>query len=59
VRRLDTEKIELADISLRRPSLDDVFMSLTGHAAEQRAEEEEQGEDQDGGAKKRKKRKER
>jgi ABC-2 type transport system ATP-binding protein len=35
VRRLDEEKIELADIGLRRPSLDDVFMSLTGHMAEQ------------------------
>jgi ABC-2 type transport system ATP-binding protein len=35
VRRLDEEKIELADIGLRRPSLDDVFMSLTGHTAEQ------------------------
>ena len=34
VRRLDTEKIKLADIGLRRPSLDDVFLSLTGHAAE-------------------------
>jgi ABC-2 type transport system ATP-binding protein len=34
VRRLDAEKIALADIALRRPSLDDVFLSLTGHAAE-------------------------
>jgi ABC-2 type transport system ATP-binding protein len=34
VRRLDAEKIGLADIALRRPSLDDVFLSLTGHAAE-------------------------
>jgi ABC-2 type transport system ATP-binding protein len=34
VRRLDAEKIALADIGLRRPSLDDVFLSLTGHAAE-------------------------
>jgi ABC-2 type transport system ATP-binding protein len=32
VRRLDAEHIELADVALRRPSLDDVFMSLTGHA---------------------------
>jgi ABC-2 type transport system ATP-binding protein len=53
VRRLDTEKIQLADISLRRPSLDDVFMSLTGHAAEL-TEEPSPGEDQDGGRKKRK-----
>jgi ABC-2 type transport system ATP-binding protein len=35
VRRLDAEKIALADIALRRPSLDDVFLSLTGHAAEE------------------------
>jgi ABC-2 type transport system ATP-binding protein len=34
VRRLDDEQIKLADIALRRPSLDDVFLSLTGHAAE-------------------------
>ena len=35
IRRLDAEGIELADISLRRPTLDDVFLSLTGHAAEE------------------------
>jgi ABC-2 type transport system ATP-binding protein len=35
VRRLDDAKIRLADISLHRPSLDDVFMALTGHAAEE------------------------
>lgn len=34
VRRLDAEKIQLADIGLRRPTLDDVFLALTGHAAE-------------------------
>jgi ABC-2 type transport system ATP-binding protein len=34
VRRLDDEQIKLADIALRRPSLDDVFLALTGHAAE-------------------------
>jgi ABC-2 type transport system ATP-binding protein len=39
VRRLDAEGIHLADIGLRRPSLDDVFLSLTGHAAEQKDEE--------------------
>ena len=39
VRRLDAEGIELADIALRRPSLDDVFLALTGHAAEASAEE--------------------
>jgi ABC-2 type transport system ATP-binding protein len=35
VRRLDDTGIGLADIALHRPSLDDVFLSLTGHAAEQ------------------------
>ena len=34
IRRLDAGKIALADVALRRPSLDDVFLSLTGHAAE-------------------------
>ncbi|WP_405133562.1 ATP-binding cassette domain-containing protein [Nocardia sp. NBC_01388] len=32
LRRLDGAGIELADIGLRRPSLDDVFLSLTGHS---------------------------
>ena len=35
VRRLDDSGIGVADIALHRPSLDDVFLSLTGHAAEQ------------------------
>lgn len=30
LRRLDTAGIDLADIALRRPSLDDVFLTLTG-----------------------------
>nr|WP_314142349.1 ATP-binding cassette domain-containing protein [uncultured Rhodococcus sp.] len=32
LRRIDGSDIELADIALRRPSLDDVFLSLTGQA---------------------------
>jgi ABC-2 type transport system ATP-binding protein len=44
VRRLDAEKIEIADIALRRPSLDDVFLALTGHTAEQAAEPEDDGD---------------
>jgi len=32
-RRLDESDITLDDLSLRRPSLDDVFMALTGHGA--------------------------
>jgi ABC-2 type transport system ATP-binding protein len=35
VRRLDAEGIEIADIALRRPTLDDVFLALTGHGAEE------------------------
>jgi ABC-2 type transport system ATP-binding protein len=34
VRVLDAEQLRVADLGLRRPSLDDVFLSLTGHAAE-------------------------
>lgn len=34
IRRLDSAKIPIVDIALRRPSLDEVFLSLTGHAAE-------------------------
>lgn len=33
-RRLDDHGVALEDIALRRPSLDDVFLALTGHAAE-------------------------
>jgi ABC-2 type transport system ATP-binding protein len=34
VRLLDAAGVDAQDMSLRRPSLDDVFLSLTGHAAE-------------------------
>ncbi|MFD6157827.1 ATP-binding cassette domain-containing protein [Nocardia sp. NPDC060256] len=33
LRRLDGAEVELVDIALRRPSLDDVFLQLTGHLA--------------------------
>ncbi|MFE9785120.1 ATP-binding cassette domain-containing protein [Nocardia salmonicida] len=33
LRRLDNASVELVDIALRRPSLDDVFLQLTGHLA--------------------------
>ncbi len=33
--RLDEAGIELDDVGLQRPSLDDVFLSLTGHRAEE------------------------
>jgi len=35
VRALDANSIGVADIGLRRPTLDDVFLSLTGHGAEE------------------------
>lgn len=35
VRKLDENKIVIADIALRRPTLDDVFLSLTGHVTEE------------------------
>lgn len=34
IRQLDAAHIQISDIALRRPSLDDVFMQLTGHQAE-------------------------
>ncbi|HEX4258635.1 MAG TPA: ATP-binding cassette domain-containing protein [Streptosporangiaceae bacterium] len=39
VRSLDEAGIETSGLGLRRPSLDDVFLALTGHAAEEDAEE--------------------
>ena len=41
VRVLDAEGIEVADIVLRRPTLDDVFLALTGHVAEEEPRTEE------------------
>jgi ABC-2 type transport system ATP-binding protein len=35
LRRLDVENVTVLDVGLHRPSLDDVFLSLTGHAAEE------------------------
>jgi len=52
IRRLDAEQIKLADVALRRPTLDDVFLSLTGHAAEG-SEGEAQDGDQRGGRRRR------
>jgi ABC-2 type transport system ATP-binding protein len=39
---LSAEGIGVDDINLRRPTLDDVFLSLTGHAVEEPAETEEE-----------------
>ncbi|HEU4543276.1 MAG TPA: ATP-binding cassette domain-containing protein [Jiangellaceae bacterium] len=41
IRDLDEAGIEIDDIALRRPSLDDVFLELTGHRAEETQELEE------------------
>jgi ABC-2 type transport system ATP-binding protein len=43
VRRLDAAKVAIADIAVRRPTLDDIFIALTGHAAEE--PEEQEGEE--------------
>jgi ABC-2 type transport system ATP-binding protein len=41
LQKLTKANISVVDIGLRRPTLDDVFLTLTGHAAEEVAEEEE------------------
>jgi ABC-2 type transport system ATP-binding protein len=41
LRRLDAEDIKLSDVALRRPTLDDVFLTLTGHMSEEPATGEE------------------
>ena len=41
LRRLDGDGVGVDDVGLRRPTLDDVFLSLTGHAAEIEPEPEE------------------
>jgi ABC-2 type transport system ATP-binding protein len=42
VRRLEQAGVGIDDISMRRPTLDDVFLELTGHAAEADGEGEEE-----------------
>jgi len=34
LRRFDAEAVDVLDVALTRPTLDDVFLTLTGHAAE-------------------------
>ena len=41
VRRLDKAGVAIDDIAVRRPTLDDVFIVLTGHAAEPDSEDGE------------------
>jgi ABC-2 type transport system ATP-binding protein len=48
IREFDTAGIHALDVGLKRPSLDDVFMSLTGHAAEEAVAEEAVGKKKKG-----------
>jgi ABC-2 type transport system ATP-binding protein len=41
VRSLDKARIKVSDLSLHRPSLDDVFFALTGRAAEDQTEDDD------------------
>jgi ABC-2 type transport system ATP-binding protein len=60
VRRLDSANTPIEDIALHRPTLDDVFLSLTGHAAETALEEgSEFGGEAEPEEKKKRRRKER
>jgi ABC-2 type transport system ATP-binding protein len=60
VRRLDAQGILLADVGLRRPTLDDVFLGLTGHAAEGGGDRDADGQATgDGDRSKRKRKRER
>lgn len=44
LRTLDQNGVVIGGLSLREPSLDDVFLSLTGHRTEEEAEETEKAE---------------
>ena len=44
VRTLSDAGIDVEDLALRRPTLDDVFLALTGHAASEEEDEERDGE---------------
>lgn len=50
LRELDQAGIEVQDVGLRRPTLDDVFLSLTGHVAEYEAAEASKPDDELEGA---------
>jgi ABC-2 type transport system ATP-binding protein len=45
LQELQTQGIEVLDVGLRRPTLDDVFLSLTGRAAEPADDEQHQTEE--------------
>jgi len=44
IRRLDAQSIQVAAVELHQPSLDDVFLALTGRSAESRSNERRQPE---------------
>jgi ABC-2 type transport system ATP-binding protein len=46
LQRLGEREVKAVDIGLRRPTLDDVFLSLTGHTAEEVAETDGEGVDE-------------
>jgi ABC-2 type transport system ATP-binding protein len=50
VRRLSDSGVGIDDLTLRRPTLDDVFLTLTGHVAEEPAAERDGDGDLDGEA---------
>jgi ABC-2 type transport system ATP-binding protein len=41
VHRLSEARVGVDDLALRRPTLDDVFLALTGHGAEERSDEQD------------------
>jgi ABC-2 type transport system ATP-binding protein len=43
IQRLKEGECGIVDIGLRRPTLNDVFLSITGHSAEEVAESPEEG----------------
>ncbi len=57
VRRLSEAGVGVDDLSLRRPTLDDVFLTLTGRSAQARADEADAEQDGDGDATKGRRRK--
>jgi ABC-2 type transport system ATP-binding protein len=50
VRRLSEAGVGVDDLALRRPTLDDVFLALTGHSAEQDDHEPDDDQDEQGQA---------
>jgi ABC-2 type transport system ATP-binding protein len=48
LQRFGDAKVDVADVGLRRPTLDDVFLSLTGHVAEEAAPADDGSEEKKG-----------